>query len=132
MSSPISILPMVTRILESVNLMQGTLGSLEGRREICASRSCNNGGMTRTKQARIALYVIALANIVLIAANWPHTPRLINLGTLVVCGGALLLAYRENPASFHRRVSHTEALRLLLVPVALLGVIILLGMTHLI
>jgi hypothetical protein len=39
--------------------------------------------------------------------------------------------HREDPASFHRRVSRTEALRLLLVPVILVGVVILLGMNHL-
>lgn len=87
--------------------------------------------MTRLKQARSALYAVALANAVLIATSWPRPSKLTELGTLIVCGGAVLLAYRENPASFHRRVGRMEALRILLAPIAGVGIVILLATNHL-
>lgn len=87
--------------------------------------------MTRLKQARNALYAVALANVVLIAATWPRPSKLTEFGVLIVCGGVVLLAYRENPASFHRRVGRMEALRILLGPIAAVGIMILLATNHL-
>jgi hypothetical protein len=72
--------------------------------------------MTRIKWARIALRLFALANIGLIAANWPRSSKLTGFATMIVCGGAFLPAYREQPARFHRRVGRTEAIGIILAP----------------
>lgn len=86
--------------------------------------------MTRIKQARTILYLIALANIVLIAMSWPHPPNLTEVATLIVCGGAVLLAYREQPTRFHRRVRRREAITIILTPLVILSIIVLLAKTH--
>src|ERR1700722_11352051 len=78
--------------------------------------------VTRLKQVRIALIVVAFANVAIVIADWPHPSTLTEIGTLITCGGSLLLSYRESPSRFHRRVGPREALGLLLVPVALIGI----------
>jgi hypothetical protein len=87
--------------------------------------------MTRVNRARIALYLVALANIVLVAVDWPHPSKLTEIATMIVCGGWVMLAYREDPARFHRRVSHAEAVKMILAPVIFVGVIVGLAETHL-
>jgi multisubunit Na+/H+ antiporter MnhB subunit len=74
--------------------------------------------------------VVGLANVVLIVATLPRPPKLTGMVTFVVCGGSVLLAYREDPASFHREVSRTEALRVILALVVGVGIITVLGMTY--
>lgn len=83
--------------------------------------------MTRMKFARIALRLFALANIGLIVANWPRSSKLTGFATMIICGGTFLLAYREQPARFHRRVGRTEAIKIILAPLVLLGIFILLA-----
>jgi hypothetical protein len=80
--------------------------------------------MTRAKQARIALGVIALANVALILATLPRPSRLSEWLALIVCSSTMLLAYRESPADFHRSVSAKEAARILLTLFVGLGVLI--------
>ena len=74
---------------------------------------------------------LALPNAGLIVATWPRSPKLTGLVTFIVCGGSVLLAYRENPASFHREVGRTEALRIIFAPIIAVGILILLGLNHL-
>jgi hypothetical protein len=93
--------------------------------------TCDHDAVTRIKQARSALYVVALANAGFIVASWPRPPKLMELGTIIVCGGSVLLAYRENPAPFHRHVSPSEAARILVGLVVVLGAMILLTTTDL-
>lgn len=88
--------------------------------------------MARVKQARIVLYLVALTNIVLIAMSWPHPSKFAGIGTMIVCGGSVILAYREDPTRFHRRVGGTEALRMILASLVFIGIVILLSRTHLI
>jgi uncharacterized membrane protein len=79
--------------------------------------------MTWTRPARIPLYLVAAANLAVVAVTWPAVPRTpVNIGTLVVCGGGVLLAYRDNPARFHRPVGRGEAVRALMVPVVIVGI----------
>ncbi len=92
---------------------------------------CHDEPVTRVKQAWIALYVVALANVGLIAVSWPRAPKLTEIATLTVCGGAVLLTYREDPAQFHRRVGRAEAARMLLLPVLMIGATVLVATTHL-
>jgi hypothetical protein len=87
--------------------------------------------LTRIKQARIGLYLVAFANVMLIAMSWPDPTKLTELATLIVCGGSVVLAYREEPARFHRRVHRTEAITTILAPVVILSVMVLLAKTHL-
>ena len=86
--------------------------------------------MTRMKWAWIALRLIALADIGLVVANWPRSSKLTGFGTMIVCGGYLLLSYREQPVYFHRRVDRTEAIKMILAPLTFLGIVILLSITN--
>jgi|GEM_PF-6488958 len=86
--------------------------------------------MTRLKQARIALYAVALANVALIAATWPRPPRIIEWAVLLICPGAVAIAYREDPARFHGEVDKRFAMRLMLGPVIAVAALIVFAKTH--
>jgi hypothetical protein len=87
--------------------------------------------MKRIKIAEIALVIVALANVAVLVAPWPVSPRLTEIATMIVYFGFILLTYREDPASFHRQVSRSVALRILLAPVVFVVVVIVLGRNHL-
>lgn len=80
--------------------------------------------MTRIRKARIALYLVTLANILLIVVDWPHRSKLTGVATMILCGGYFVLAYREDPARFHRRVSSAEAARMILAPLVFVGIVV--------
>jgi hypothetical protein len=84
-----------------------------------------------TKRARIALYAVAAANVVLIVATLPRPPALTGWGTLIVCGGSVWLAYRENPAKFHERVGGRQAAVMVAAPLAVVGALATLAALHL-
>jgi hypothetical protein len=83
--------------------------------------------MIRTKVAQIALCIVVLVNVVLLLAPWQIPRKPIEIVMMFVCGGIIVLAYREEPASFHRQVSRSEALWTILVPVIAVLVVIVLG-----
>jgi hypothetical protein len=87
--------------------------------------------MTRLKRAWIALYLVAFANATLITATWPRPPKLTAWAVLLIGAGAVVIAYREDPASFRARVDKRVAARLILVPVIVVAVLIVLAKTHL-
>jgi hypothetical protein len=86
--------------------------------------------MTRLRRARIALYAVAFANVALIAATWPRPPRITEWAVLLLCPGAVALAYREDPARFHGEVDKRFAIRLMLGPVIVVAILIVLARTR--
>lgn len=86
--------------------------------------------MTRLKRARIALYAVAFANVGLIAATWPRPPRITEWALLLICPGAVAIAYREDPARFLGEVDKRISMLLMLGPVIAVAVLIVLAKTH--
>lgn len=86
--------------------------------------------MTRLKRARIALGVVAFANVALIAVTWPRPPKLAEWAVLIVAAGVVAIAYREDPARFRGEVDRRVAARIVAAPMIAVIVLISLAKTH--
>ena len=79
--------------------------------------------MARTTLARIALGAIGITNVALVLSTSHRT--LAGILTMIVCGGAVVLSYVEDPNSFHQPVSRNMVIRGILDIFVGLGVIVL-------
>jgi hypothetical protein len=79
----------------------------------------------------MALYFVAFANALLIVMTLPRPPKVTGVATMIVCGGLVLLDYREDPGSFHRPVSRSKAVWIILTPIVSVVVVIVLGRNNL-
>jgi hypothetical protein len=61
----------------------------------------------------LVIDLMAVGNVALVIATWPHPPKLAQAATLVICGGAVLRAYRKDPASFRRPLGRKDIPQLL-------------------